>query len=152
MSVSTLVVLVVVGVGMTKLNTSIQLLKLFDHDSKIIHDYYWLEANVGKIVPMELIVSVDKKHQYPTIAQRESLPPPTPSELAEEKYQYNFLERIELVAHIQKAVEEVFGEQGQDVVGQALSAATFTPPDPRSARLATRSRPTSVWKRIAIVC
>ena len=51
-----------------------------------------------------------------------------PSDLAQEKYQYNFLERIELVAHIQNAVEDVFGEQGQDVVGRAMSAATFTPP------------------------
>ncbi len=123
-----LVMLVVVGFGMTKLNTSIQLLKLFDHESKIIRDYYWLEANVGKIVPMELVVSVDKKHQYPTIAERDALPTPTPEEAADEKYQYSFLERIELVAHIQQAVEDVFGKQGQDVVGRALSAATFAPP------------------------
>ncbi len=127
-SVSTLVVLVVVGVGLTKLNTSIQLLKLFDRDSKIINDYCWLEDHVGKIVPMELIVGVDKKYQYPTIAQSKSLPPPSAADLANEKYQYNFLERIELVAHIQTAVEDVFGEQGQNVVGRALSAATFTPP------------------------
>ena len=135
-SISTLAVLVVVGLGLAKLNTSIQLLKLFDRDSKIINDYYWLEAHVGKIVPMELIVSVDKKHQYPTLAERESSPPPAPKELANQKYEYNFLERIELVAHIQNAVEKVFGKQGQDVVGQALSAATFTPPilDPLDAQ------------------
>ena len=135
-SVSTLVVLGVVGIGVTKLNTSIQLLKLFDRDSKIINDYYWLEANVGKIVPMELIVSVDKRHQYPTRGERQSLPTPSAEQLANEKYQYNFLERIELVAHIQNAVEQVFGEQGQNVVGQALSAATFTPPilDPLDAQ------------------
>ena len=89
-------------------------LKLFDGNSKIIQDYYWLEANVGKIVPMELIVSVDKECQYPTLAQREELPPPTAEELVREKYQYNFLERIELVAHIQEAVESVFGEQGRE--------------------------------------
>ena len=135
-SVSTLVVLIGVGIGLTKLNTSIQLLKLFDRDSKIINDYYWLEANVGKIVPMELIVGVEKKYQYPTLAQRESLPPPSAEEVAHERYQYNFLERIELVAHIQDAVEEVFGEGGQNIVGRALSAATFTPPilDPLDAQ------------------
>lgn len=129
------ILLIVVGLGMTKLNTSIQLLKLFDQDSKIIRDYSWLEANVGKIVPMELIVSVDDKHQYPTVAEREELPPPTPAEQAEEQYQFNFLERIELVAHVQQAVEDIFGAQGQDVVGRALSAATFAPPilDPLDA-------------------
>ncbi len=133
-SVSTLVVLIAVGLGLTKLNTSIQLLKLFDRDSKIINDYYWLEANVGKIVPMELIVGVDPKHQYPTLTQLESLPVASKEELTSDPYRYNFLERIELVAHIQKAVEEVFGESGQNVVGRALSAATFTPPilDPLS--------------------
>jgi len=120
-------VLIGVGYGMTKLNTSIQLLKLFDQDSKIIRDYYWLESNVGKLVPMELVVAVDKQHQYPTIAQRESTPSATAAELDEE-YQFNFLERVEMVAHIQQAVEDVFGERGQDIVGRALSAATFAPP------------------------
>ena len=32
------------------------------------------------------------------------------------------------MAHVQDAVEEVFGEQGQDIVGRALSGATFAPP------------------------
>ncbi len=123
------VVLLVVGFGMTKLNTSIQLLKLFDQNSKIIRDYYWLEANVGKLVPMELIVSVDQQHQYPTSgSSAKHGRPPHLRKQRKSKYQYNFLERIELVAHIQHAVEEVFGEQGQDVVGRALSAATFAPP------------------------
>ncbi len=132
---SSMLVLIVVGFGMTKLNTSIQLLKLFDHNSKIIRDYYWLEAHVGKIVPMELVVSVDKQHQYPTIAQRETLPPPSPAEEDQEKYQFSFLERVELVAHVQRAVEDVFGKQGQDIVGRAMSAATFAPPilDPLDA-------------------
>ncbi len=125
---TSMLALIVAGFGMTKLNTSIQLLKLFDHNSKIIRDYYWLEAHVGKIVPMELVVSVDKQHQFPTIAQRESLPDPSPAEEAAEKYQYSFLERIELVAHVQRAVEDVFGKNGQDIVGRAMSAATFAPP------------------------
>lgn len=121
------VVLVSVGMGLTKLNTSIQLLKLFDQDAKIIRDYYWLEANVGKLVPMELIVSVGKQFQYPTLEQRKS-GQSTAVAPGEEKYQYSFLERVELVSHVQEAVENVFGEQGQDIVGRALSAATFTPP------------------------
>lgn len=123
-----LLLLVTVGIGLTRLNTSIQLLKLFDHDSKIIRDYYWLENHIGKIVPMELVVSVDKERQYPTVSERESLSSPSPSERIKAKYQYNLLERVELVAHIQQAVEDVFGKQGQNVVGRALSAATFAPP------------------------
>jgi uncharacterized protein len=121
------VVLIGLGMGLTRLNTSIQLLKLFDQDAKIIRDYRWLEANVGKLVPMELIVSVDQRYQYPTLEQRQSGQAPA-VEPGEEKYQYSFLERVELVSHVQQAVEDVFGEQGQDIVGRALSAATFTPP------------------------
>lgn len=127
-SSGSLVLLAVVGIGLTKLDTSIQLLKLFDHDSKIIRDYYWLEDHIGKIVPMELVVSVDEERQYPTVAERDSVPPPSPAQRMRQQYQYNLLERVELVAHIQRAVEDVFGKEGQNIVGQALSAATFAPP------------------------
>ena len=126
---SALLVMVVFGVGIAKLNTSIQLLKLFDKDAKIIRDYRWLEANVGKLVPMELIVGVDKKLQYNT-AEKPASDSNTESiaQHNHEKYEYSFLERFELVAHVQNAVEDVFGPAGQDVVGRALSAATFAPP------------------------
>ena len=149
---TSLIALIVVGFGMTKLNTSIQLLKLFDQDSKIIRDYYWLEANVGKIVPMELVVSVDKKHQYPTIAERDARRLSPPPRKLRRNTNTAFLERIELVAHIQQAVEDVFGKQGQDVVGRALSAATFAPPilDPLDST--THSRPTCCSRRIVTVC
>jgi predicted RND superfamily exporter protein len=131
--------LLIVGIGLTKLNTSIQLLKLFDPNAKIIRDYAWLEEHVGKIVPMELVVSVDKKLQYPTAEQRRELPEPTEEQRSLEHYQYSFLERVELVSHVQDAVEHVFGEQGQDIVGRALSAATFTPPivDPLDSQRVT---------------
>ncbi len=133
------VVMLVVGVGLTKLNTSIQLLKLFDQDAKIIRDYRWLEANVGRLVPMELVVKVDKNSQYPTAEQRSSLPAPTPEQRVRDNYQFDFLERVELVDHIQDAVESAFGPHARDVVGNALSAATFSPPmlDPIDSQRAT---------------
>ncbi len=137
-------VLIAVGFGLTRLNTSIQLLKLFDGHAKIIRDYRWLESSVGKIVPMELIVSVDPKYQYPTDAQIEQrLPNSDPGESKRfERYQFNFLERMELVSQIQNTVERVFGKDGQNVVGRALSAATFAPPmlDPFDSQRATLNR------------
>ena len=51
------------SLGLLNIKTSVQLLKLFDSDSRIIHDYAWLEANFGKLVPMELIVRVPPSMQ-----------------------------------------------------------------------------------------
>jgi predicted RND superfamily exporter protein len=133
------IVFVVVGFGLTKLDTSIQLLKLFDKDAKIIRDYRWLEANVGRLVPMELVVSVDKDSQYPTAEQRLGMPDPTPEQRTQENYQFSFLERVEIIDHVQQAVEAAFGPRGRDIVGNALSAATFAPPilDPIDSQRAT---------------
>ena len=50
--VGCLSLLVLGAIGLTKINTSVQLLKLFDQKAKIIEDYEWLEANLGKLVPM----------------------------------------------------------------------------------------------------
>ncbi len=135
-------VMLAAGLGLSKLNTSIQLLKLFDQDAKIIRDYRWLETHVGKLVPMELVVSVDKEHQYPFADQREDAASLTEQQRSHEKYEYSFLERVELVAHVQNAVEYVFGEEGQGIVGKALSAATFSPPirDPLDGQRATINR------------
>ena len=48
---------------------------------------------------------------------------------ARRNYQYSLLERVELVGHVQHAVEQAFGNQGLDVVGGALSAATLVAPE-----------------------
>lgn len=116
----------VVGYGLTKINTDIQLLKLFDGNAKIIRDYYWLEEHVGKIVPMEIIVAIDPSKQRPDLDElkQQEL---SEVELNELTYQLRFSQRMAMVAHIQRAVENVFGEQGQDIVGRAISSATFAP-------------------------
>ena len=49
--------------GLREIKTSVQLLKLFDSDSRIIHDYGWLEDNFGKLVPMELVVRIPASMQ-----------------------------------------------------------------------------------------
>ncbi|MBM4087911.1 MAG: hypothetical protein FJ276_00560 [Planctomycetes bacterium] len=136
---ATIVLMILGCVGLTRLETSIQLLKLFDSESKIIRDYTWLEANVGQLVPMELVVRVDQQSQYPTAEERRASGEATAGQRAAEHYQFSFLERVELVAHVQEAVEDVFGSRGQAIVGRALSAATFTPPvvDPLDAQRAT---------------
>lgn len=118
--VGTLVVMGITGVGLLRLNTSVQLLKLFDQDAKIIRDYRWLEAKFGKLVPMELVVCFQPQAVLDESAE------PSP----EQRMQYNVLERIEIAQRVQHMVEHYLGETGADVVGQGVSAATFAPPLP----------------------
>ena len=57
--------MVALGLSLGQLSTSVQPLSLFGQDTKIIRDYRWLETNVGKPVPMEVVIAVDKKLPIP---------------------------------------------------------------------------------------
>ncbi len=140
--------LVVMGLGLFKIKTSVQLLKMFDDNSQIIRDYAWLEENFGRLVPMELVVRFPETIQRPAEAD-ESM---TSDDLKLARTQLSLLERAEAVARIQSVMQDEFGYQGQDIVGRGMSAITFLRdiPDPsrgfdwqRSAfsRLLQKSRP-----------
>ena len=107
--------LVAVGLGLQKIETSVQLLKLFDANAKIIRDYRWLEGNFGKLVPMELVVRVAPSLQRPPL---EELAQADEATRADAVYQLSFLDRIELAESVQRWVEHVFGEEGSDIVGR----------------------------------
>lgn len=119
----------IMALGLPRLDTSIQLLKLFDAEAKIIRDYAWLETNLGKLVPMELVVRVPPELLRPSL---EELREADEATRAGARRQLSFLDRIQLVSRIEQAVLEEFGEHGQDIVGQSMSAATFMPELPRS--------------------
>ena len=91
-----LLVMVVVGYGMTRVESSVQLMRLFSPKARIREDYRWLEKNLGPLVPMEILVRIDQQ----------TCP-------------LNFLERMELVGEIQKEIG-VLSE-----VGSSLSTVTF---------------------------
>ncbi len=118
------------GYGLTRIQTDVQLLKLFDSKSQIISDYSWLEKNFGRLVPMELVV------RYPTELQAPVEVDDTFSEEDRRKarYQLNLLERAEAVNKIQAILERKFGHEGQGIVGRGMSATTFLRdvPDPTS--------------------
>ena len=57
---------------------------------------------------------------------------PTKQQRRQARYQLSFLDRIQLVSRVEQAVQREFGEDGQDVVGQSMSAATFMPELPQS--------------------
>lgn len=118
-AIITICITAAIGWGVTKTRTSIDLLELFDSRARILRDYRWLEANIGCLVPMEIVVKFDKRAQ--SVGHR------TSDSEAEELYRLTFLERLETVALIQETIEAKFGERGQQVVGKSLSAATFIP-------------------------
>lgn len=121
-----LVAMALCSYGITKTKASVQLLKLFDDDSKIIRDYEWLEANLGELVPMEVIVRVSPDMVMPSskvLTEREKSDP-------QDKFRLNLLERLEIAGRIQRAIETNFGDEGQEVLGRGLSAATFAPEPP----------------------
>lgn len=90
--------MVVCGIGLTKINTSIKLTKLFSPDAAIIHDYQWLEEKLGPLVPMEVVVRVDRN-----------------------KCKLTFLERMELIKRIQDQMQDI------PDIGITMSAVTFAP-------------------------
>jgi len=127
-----------VGLGLNKIKTEVQLLKLFDADSKIISDYHWLEGNLGKLVPMELVVSVKPEVIRPSLEKLKAISEKTPKAYDEASFQLTVLERMQLVDRIQKVCEREFGESGRDVIGKGMSAATFVSDLPAVTDFSTR--------------
>ena len=90
-----LLLMAAVGYGMTRVESSVQLMRLFSRKAQIRTDYAWLESHLGPLVPMEILVRID------------------------EKCPLNFLERMELVDEIQREIGVL------DEVGSSLSTVTF---------------------------
>ena len=149
-STTCLVVLVGFTLGLTKIETTVQLLKLFDSDSRIIRDYTWLEENFGKLVPMELVIRVPPRMQADAKGvQSESVETPSgrsanvtsgSTDDSSEEHVANrsngsspaltMLQRAELAYRVRTVVERTLGEQGKGIVGKAMSTDTFLPPLP----------------------
>ena len=89
---------IVCGTGLYRVKTTINLMSLFSPDAEIIQSYRWLEAKLGPLVPMEVVIRLNK-----------------------DQTSLSFLERIELVDRVQSAIETIPN------VGSAMSAATFAP-------------------------
>lgn len=118
-SIASIVVLLISSVGLMNIKTSVQLLKLFDPDSRIISDYAWMESNFGKLVPMELIVRMP-----PAIQATDDADEPT------SLTSLQMIERVEAATRVRTAVYRTLGGPGLDIVGQATGADTFLPPVP----------------------
>lgn len=147
-TITSLVVVVTVAAGIPKIRTTVQLLKLFDSESRIIRDYTWLEENFGKLVPMELVVRVPPSMQAESPERlaadggnrvedesRANRDAPAGGETrnndrAGSSIPLNMLQRAELAFRIRTVIERTLGEEGKGVVGKAMSTDTFLPEPP----------------------
>lgn len=153
--------------GLPKIKTSVQLLKLFDSKARIIADYGYLESNFGKLVPMELVIRVppvmiSKRTNKPEVVTDPdrslgsrsatadtSASGSAPVDVAlggqaptEYRHPLTLLQRAEAVDLIDTAVRRTLGESGTGVIGRTMSAVTFLPPlpEPSSSYSPVRSR------------
>jgi predicted RND superfamily exporter protein len=134
------------AVGLKDINTTVQLLKLFDADAKILKDYRWLEENLGELVPAEIVICVDRQMQrepYTEQVRSKAIETakksglgntPEVLEALEIKYdayeldrRYSMLERLELSSRVRQQLEKFFGPNGLRVVGSGTSTDVFTP-------------------------
>ena len=87
------------NLGLPHIETSVKLMKYFSSDAEIIHHYTWLEDQIGPLVPMEVVITVDNQ-----------------------KCDLSVLERMRLVADVERTIEDDL-----PAVGGAMSAAVFAP-------------------------
>ena len=146
--ISSLVLMGVFAYGITKVNTSVHLLKLFDNQAKILSDYRWLEERLGKLVPMEIVINVDKgsqKEQWLEQQQAEQelsnkskiadsdadpdsdIQPEFTYDKLQYDLKYSMLERMELSQRVRTNLEKFFGPTGLDIVGPGMSTDIFAP-------------------------
>jgi len=107
-----LVVMSLFAIGFTKIDTRVQLLGLLDEETDLIHDYEWLEENLGNLVPMEVVLTVPPEKIR------------SADEHAEEdgkQYRLTMLERLNMMREIQIGIERL------PEISRVLSVATFTP-------------------------
>jgi predicted RND superfamily exporter protein len=115
---SCVAIVLVSGLGVARLRTNVDLMKLFSPRARILTDYQWLETNVGRIVPMEVVLRFRADARRPPGA-----PPDSSGRLS-------LLERAEMVAAVQRGLLQKFGAGGENSIGGSLSAVTFIPPWP----------------------
>jgi len=126
-TVVSMLILIVCALGLARINTSVQLLKLFGSGTKILEDYAWLETNLGRLVPMELVVKVNPNSMQ--TGELSEDPDAVPSD--DDRFRLSFLERMEITERVRTVVDAHYGSGGDDIVGRAMLASTFAPVLPK---------------------
>ncbi|MFM7738869.1 MAG: hypothetical protein ACKO9H_05655, partial [Planctomycetota bacterium] len=113
------------------------------------------ESNVGKLVPMEVVLSIDtdvQREQWldqQRAAKIDELKKSgqavdlenleLPVDKFESNLKYTFLERIELSQRARKHLERFFGPAGLDIVGAGMSTDVFVPMQMVESQIETNS-------------
>ncbi len=109
-----LAVMVAFAAGIPRIQTSVQLLKLFDEDADIIHDYAWLEEHLGNLVPMEVVLTFDPE-------QLRGIEPNDDAEANGRVFRLSPADRVRIIRRLHDRIESL------PEVGAAMSVATFVP-------------------------
>lgn len=107
-AVPSLLILVVLSVGITWLQGSVDLKNRFSQRTKIIQDYHWLETHLGPLVPMEVVVRFGPENDL------------------------NLWQQMLIVEQLQRDLKR------NPLISATFSAATFKPLFPRGNSLRTR--------------
>ena len=102
------VLMILFGLGLFKIQTSVKMMRFFSSDSEIIAHYTWLEDRLGPLVPMEVVVQFDNEQLTDDDGRNRMIT----------------LERLRLVEQICQALRSDLAEY----VGGVMSAETMTPP------------------------
>ncbi|MFZ5828647.1 MAG: efflux RND transporter permease subunit [Planctomycetota bacterium] len=110
LTAGTFAVMILSGVGLYWLRTSVNATNLLLPDNPAMQDFHWFEENLGPMVPLEIVLH---------------FPRDAPIDL---------LDRVALVRGVHDTLREI------DLVGGVMSAATFVPdiPSGRDVRSTTR--------------
>jgi uncharacterized protein len=115
----------VVGLGLTRVRTNIDLLKLFDGDVRVRRDYAWLEQKVCRLVPLEVVIEFPRDKQRSASQEVDAV---------KAAHTLSYLQRLELVWLTQQTIDQELGPNGRNLVGPSLSPVTFAPPVPEGSR------------------
>jgi len=104
--------MVLFALGLPRIESSVKLIKLLDSQSDLVQDYAWLEAHLGNLVPMEVVIAVP-----PQMCRGVNDHP----EASGEHYAMTTFERLMLTRRIGDRIEAL------QPVSRVLDAATFAP-------------------------
>lgn len=110
--------MVLCGLGLVKLHTTIDVVSLLSDNSRVVEDFHWIEENIGPLVPVEVVVHFDTDC---------SLDP---------------IERLKTVAAVQHQMSQI------DVVDGVMSAATFITNFPRGGGIGATVRKTIFLRQL----
>lgn len=96
-TIGCVVMMVLLGIGLTRLESTVKLQHRFAPDSRILTDYAWMEEHLGPLIPLEVVICFDDTCRLDTV------------------------ERIEFIAQLEQRIA------GFDDVKATMSTADFAP-------------------------